>query len=70
MIKEEPIHRTERFGARLKTRRQEIGHADFAEFRIGHYYTNSQQQKQFVTNAGKGDTMQTYADKITQTTEQ
>ena len=45
VIKEEPIQRMERFGARPKLDRQETYHADFAEHQFGHHYTDTQQQK-------------------------
>ena len=53
-----------------KLDRQETDNADFVEYRIGRHYTNSQQQNQYVTDAGKDDTTRKYADKITQTPEQ
>ena len=53
-----------------KVDRQEEDLADSAEHQTGHNYTNSQQWKQIVANAGKEDTVPKCADKNIPTTEQ
>ena len=53
-----------------KLGRREIDHADIAEYRIGHHYTNVKQKRQIATNAGIKDITRKSADKNTQITEQ
>ena len=69
-IKEEPTQRMEKFGTRPKTKITGQDHADIAEHRIVHHYTNAQHKKQTVTNAEEKDTTKKYADESTSTTEQ
>ena len=53
-----------------KTEQQGIDHADIAEYKTGHQYTNARRQRQIATKMGKKDTMQKCAEKTTSITKQ
>ena len=70
-IKEEPIQRKEKFGARPKIRTMGKRPCRFCGApNWGHLYTNVQQKKQIATNAEVKDTTQSYVEKNIPTTEQ
>ena len=70
LIKEEPIQRMEKFGARPKQNLPEPDHAHFAKTRFETQYPNVRHRNPIVTTAEKSDTTQGHTGKNKTTTEQ